>query len=279
MSAVGDQTISVGPTVELSLRVSVSTLSRVVFSHPRDWIPMLALEHKATLVSVGTDPNVDVKAQPFGGAIQILNIESLLSLVGSFNFDSERSRSERDFRIYMNPSNWGKVRDFCLKNMAEGGGRELELDPTRELVEEFDDTLGIQLKPEQYIVDPYNIVVENEPAPTSNVRASGAPTARIYRVYEVRILDRDLCRAMISNSEAHPGQVLRAEALDDAHKGGLGRANAVLVAAEEEIRAAFLNVPPERRGEVLPFAGTLLEGNVPAVLEGVKVTKYRHIRQ
>jgi hypothetical protein len=197
----------------------------------------------------------------------------------SINFDSERSRSERDFRIYTNPSNWGKVRDFCLKNMAEGGGRELELDPTRELVEEFDDTLGIQLKPGQYIVDPYNIVVENEPAPTSNVRASGAPTARIYRVYEVRILDRDLCRAMISNSEAHPGQVLRAEALDDAHKGGLGRANAVLVAAEEEIRAAFLNVPPERRGEVLPFADTLLEGNVAAVIEGIYVPKYQQIGQ
>ncbi len=53
MIVVNDPIIGVGPTAELSLRVSVSTLSRVVFPHPADGVPMLALEHKATLVFLG----------------------------------------------------------------------------------------------------------------------------------------------------------------------------------------------------------------------------------
>ncbi len=156
---------------------------------------------------------------------------------------------------------------------------DLEIDPTRELVEEFEDALDIRLKPNQYALKPFGIVVEDEPARTANLRAAGAPTARIYRVYEVQVLDPALCQAMMTNSAAHPTPVLRRLAFDDAHNGGRGRANAMLVAAEEEIRAAFLAVPPEIRGQPLPFAGTLLEGNVAAVLEGVQVPKYRHIRQ
>ncbi len=268
----------VGPTDELSLRVSVSTLSRVVFPHPIDGIPMLALEHKATLVSAGKDPIVEVKAQPFGGAIQILNPGELQTISGGFNYDSRCSRSEGDFRIFIRPASWGKVREFCLQNMAEGGGQDLEFDPARELVEEFDDALGIQLKPEQYAVELYRIVVENQPAPTGNIRAGGAPTIRIYRVYEVQVLDPALCQSMMTNSTAHPAPFLRRMAIEDARKGGRGRANAMLTAPIEQIRAAFLSVPPERRGTALPFEDTLLEGNVVAVLEGVSVPKYRQTR-
>jgi hypothetical protein len=276
---VNDPIIGVGPTAELNLRVSVATLSRVVFPHPADGIPMLALEHKASLSSRDTEALLDVKAQPFGGAIRILYPNRLFTLVGGFNFDSVRSRSEGDFRIYIRPACWENVRDFCLQNRAEEDDPDLEIDPTRELVEEFEDALGIKLQADHYDVKPIGIVVENEPARTTNLRAAGAPTARIYRVYEVQILDSGLCQSMITNSEANPSRVLQRLALNDARKGGRGRANAILAAAEDGIRAAYLAIPPEIRGQPLPFADTVLEGNVAAVLEGVQVTKYRHIRQ
>ncbi|HAY85371.1 MAG TPA: hypothetical protein DCY42_10760, partial [Chloroflexi bacterium] len=70
--AVKDPKIGIGATSELSLRVSVATLARITFPHPEQGIPMLALEHKASLISAAGQKQVLTKAQPFGGAIRIL---------------------------------------------------------------------------------------------------------------------------------------------------------------------------------------------------------------
>lgn len=278
MIVVTGQNNKVGPTDELSLRVSVATLSRVIFPRPEDGVPMLALEHKATVIPGDGELQVVVKAQPFGGAVRILDFDRFLSHVGSFNFDSQRSRSEQDFRVYIQPSNWETVREYCLRNLAHKDDPDLECDPSRELVEEFNDTLGIKLQPHQYAIAPVSIVVENEPVPTTNLRASGNPTVRIYRIDEVQIQDPTLSRMMMTNSEMHPSQVLRRQALADAQKGGHGRANAMLVAPMDVIRSAFLEIPPERRAARLPFKNSLMAGNVAAILESVFVPKYSHYR-
>jgi hypothetical protein len=271
---VAGQNIKVGPTNKLSLRVSVATLSRVIFPRPEDGVSMLALEHKATVIPGADELQVEVKAQPFGGAIRILNLSEFVKQVGDFNFDSQRSQSEQDFRGYIQPSNWEAVREFCLRNLGYEDSLDLDSDPSRELVEEFYDTLGIQLQPHQYTLAPVIILVENEPAPTTNLRASGNPTVRIYRIDEVQIHDPDLARKMIANSETHPSEVQGRLALMDAQKGGRGRANAILVAPMEQIRAAYLKIPAEVRGAPLVFKNSLLAGNVAAVLEGLYVPKY-----
>jgi len=275
---VDDQVIGIGPTSELNLRVSVATLSRVVFPRPGDGAPMLALEHKATLKSGDGKSQVFIKAQPFGGAIRILDINRFQQNFGDFNFDSERSRSEQDFRIFINSKNWEGVRDFCIEKMRQGTSSVLDLDPNRELVEEFDDALGIQLKADQYILKQIGIVLENAPVPTTNVRASGYPTVRIYRVDEVQIQDPDLCKLMMTNSETHHPQVLQSLVRKDARMGGRGRANAMLVAPVEKIRAAVLAVPLEERSELLPFDDSFLDGNVAALFYDIPVTKYFHLR-
>ena len=272
------QSSGVGPTAELSLRVSIATLARVVFPSPEDGQPMLALEHKATLLSGDEEVRVVVKAQPFGGAVRILNYTRLQSVVDGFHFDSQRSRSEEDFRIYIRPSDWEAIRKFCLRNLSQEVESDLESDPARELVEEFEDTMGIELRPDQYRVKPVGTVLENEPAPTGNVYASGFATVRIYRIFEAQIVDPALCRAMVDNSQKHSSQILRSLALDNAQKGGRGRANAMLVATVQSIRDAYLAVPPEVRSARLPFENTHLDGNVPAVLEGIFVPKYRYLR-
>jgi hypothetical protein len=270
MTAVS-QHIGIGPTRDLSLRISVATLTRVVFPHPEDKTPMLALEHKATV----DYPQVVVKVQPFGGAIRILDINKFLTHVGSFNFDSERSRVEKDFRIFVWPSAWHKVREFCLRHIRQETNSALESDPSRELHEEFEDTLEIQLKPEQYTLKFVRVIVENEPAPTANVHAAGTPTVRIYRIDEVHINDPNLCQMMIENSQAHTSQSLEKLALEDAQQGGRGLANAMFVAPLTQIRDTFLAVPREQRGRPVYFEGTMLEGNMAAVLNGVPVPKYR----
>jgi hypothetical protein len=274
---VGNQTITTGPTAELTLRVSVATLTRVVFTHPDDGVPMLALEHKATLNLGEPGPRVMVKAQPFGGAVRVLDLNLLGQIAGTFNFDSEKSRAEGDFRIYIRPSSWEAVRDFCVQQTRAGSGSVLEHDPTRELAEEFEDGLGIQLKPGQYSLNPIGIVLENEPVPSTNPRAAGHPTARIYQVDDVRILDPDLCRLILENSRKNPARVLSDLALDHAHAGGAGRANAMLAAALEQVHGAILATPPGQRGEPLKFLDTLLEGNVGALFDDIPVPKYIHI--
>ena len=272
-----DQFIAAGPNSELTLRVSVATLSRVAFPHPDDGVPMLALEHKATTVPGDAGSQVIVKAQPFGGAIRILDLKRLGQIAGTFNFDSEKSRTEGDFRIYIRPSKWEDVRDFCIQQMKASTGSVLEHDPARELVEEFEDALGIQLKPGQYSLNPIGIALENEPVPTTNLRASGYPTARIYQVDEAQIQDPDLGRLMVANSQKHPFWVLRDLALDHARVGGQGRANAMLVAPLEQVRDAILATPLNQRGEPMKFKDTLLDGNVGALFNDIAVPRYFHI--
>src|SRR5687767_3589168 len=96
--------IGIGATDELSLRVSVATLVRVFFENPRDGHLMLALERKATLLKDESTRNVMVIAQPFGGGIRLLDLKALRDLIGDFHFDSDESRFEQDFRIFIRPS-------------------------------------------------------------------------------------------------------------------------------------------------------------------------------
>ncbi len=270
------RSFGIGPTKELSLRVSVATLARIVFPRPENGELMLALEHKATLLTHGAEPHVLVKAQPFGGAIRILNFARLQALIGNFHFDSERSRSEKDFRLFIRPSDWPDVRDFCLSSFRQQDDSDLEADPKRELVEEFDDAIGIDLRSDQYIVAEIGTVVENEPVLTGNIHAAGKPTVRVYKIFEAQITDFTLSQAIVVNSEKHSSDVLRSLAVEDSRKGGRGRANGMLVISMQRIRDFYLAISPHKRGELLSYENTRLEGNVPVVLDDIYIPKYQY---
>jgi len=269
--------IDVGATEDLSLRLSVATLVRVLFEHPRDGELMLALERKATMHQAENGRVVEVKCQPFGGAIRILDPMKLRGLIGDFHFDSEHSRSEQDFRIFIRPSDWSKVREFCIEHLNGDDDPVLETDPRRELAEEFADALTINLKPEQYVSKPVAIVVEEDPAPTENIHARGYLTARVYRIFEARILDASLSHAMLTNSESYSNQNLHERVLEDARNGGKGRANAVLTLPLKVISDVYLAVSPEARNAPIAFEDNHLDESVAAVVEGLTVPKYRRL--
>jgi hypothetical protein len=266
--------VGVGATNELSLRVSVATLVRVLFENPKDGKLMLALERKATLLEEEGRRFVDVKSQPFGGAIRLLDRDALQERIGDFHFDCEASRSEQDFRVFIQPSAWEAVREFCLEYF-DAGDAVLESDPRRELSEEFADALKIGLKPDQYIYQRAGTIIEDHPAPTENTHARGVPTARLYRIFEARILDSALASAVIENSESCSDQDLRERALQDSRNGGSGRANAVLTLPFKGINAFYLLIPPDARNKPVFFQNHQLDETVAAVLEGVPVPKYR----
>lgn len=269
--------IGIGQTDELSLRVSAASLARVVFDHPEESARMLALEHKAFVSRTSPSGEVVVKAQPFGGAVRIMDLGEISAVAGGFNFDSEKSRSEHDFRIFVRPSGL----DALIQHVSQAAGHtsmvDLEIGPSRELGEEFGDSLGLRPRGEVYTVRPTRIMVQDQPTPTSNLRALGAPTVRIYWVYEVEIQSPELCRLMLESSQAHPARVL-GEMAQEQHRLGTGeRANAVLAASLAEIRQIYLATPLEKRGEPVPFHDTVLAGNVPVILDQISVPGYQHL--
>jgi hypothetical protein len=263
----------IGATPDLSLRVSVATLVRVVFKHPTNGEWMLALERKATLHNT----EVEVKSQPFGGAIRILDLNAIHDLIGDFHFDSERSHSEQDFRLFIRPSKWSVAREFCLQHISRDDNPILETDPTRELAEEFADALKIHLKPDQYICKSVATVVENEATPTENIYARGILTARVYRIFEAHISDSSLAHAMMTNSESNSDQDLSKLALEDAQNGGQGRANSILALPLKGISDVYLAMSPKERNAPLLFEEHRLDETVLAVLEDITVSNYQRL--
>lgn len=269
--------IGIGATESLSLRLSVATLVRVLFENPQNGELMLALERKATLLDKKEGHFVEVKAQPFGGAIRILDLQALQDLIGSFHFDSRESRLEGDFRIFVRPSAWGRVRELCLRQFSGADEPILETDPARELKEELTGTLNIGL-PDQFIYKPVGIVTENEPSPTENFYARNYPTVRIYRIFEAHLLDISLTSAMVRNSESCSNDDLRARALEDAQNGGNGWASAVSTFPLNRIHAAFAAISPTARNRPILFQGHHLDETVAAILENIPVPKYQKFR-
>ena len=266
----------VGATDELNLRVSVATLVRVVFTHPGKEGRILALERKATFLE--QEQRVIVKAQPFGGAIRINDVPLLDEITGGFHFDSERSRAEQDFRIFIRTSTWDAVKVFCLEQFQASEEAALETSPIRELAEEFEDSLRVQLHPDQYVYKPLWTVVENDPSPTANIHVEQQPTVRVYRVFETQIIAPELCQHITRNSESYSNQSLQDRALEDKQAGGTGRANACMVVPLESLYRFYASRSLEQRNAAAFFMETSLEKNSIALLEGIPTTQFQYIK-
>jgi len=265
----------VGLTPELTLRVSVATLVRVVFTTGLHE-PMLVLERKATYLE--REQCAVVKAQPFGGAARIHDPSLLYKITGDFHFDSERSRAEQDFRIFMRPSAWDAVKVFCVEQFQASNEAVLETSPARELAEELHDSLGVQINPDQYIYRPLWTVAENDPTPTANIHAETQPTIRLYRVFETQIVDSTLWGQIQLNSDRFSDQDLQHRALEDLRNGGEGRANACMVLPVDALRQLYLSLSLDQRNSTISFKTTALERNVVALLDDITVPQYQYIK-
>ena len=269
--------VGIGATAELSLRVSVATLVRVLFKNPNDDELMLALERKATLHGTEDGLQVRVKSQPFGGGLRILDLGAVHDLVGGFHFDSERSRAEQDFRILIRPSAWSSLRAFCVQHLSRSDDPILETGPTRELAEELAEALSIELRPEQYISKPVRTTVENRLATTENIYAKGTPTVRVYRIYEAFITDEFLTQVMMKRSDELSYLSLTDLAIADAQSGGKGKANAILTLPWERVQDVYRAMPPGARNVPVIFDENRLDSTVAAILHDIAVPRYQSV--
>ena len=258
-------------TEDSSLRVSVATLNRVIFVHPNGENMMLALERKAT---VSQDGNVRVRAQPFGGGVRILDQAHLQTIIGEVRFDSERSEREADFRILISPSKWELVREYSLRHLARQNDMELESLPHRELAEEFAETLGVSLQPYQYTFRPTGFVIENQPTPTDNANVQRQPTVRLYRTFDVEIVDTALGRTMLSVNQLYSDEELGQLALEDSRNGGRGRANSILMLPLNLVLDSYLALPLDIRHQKIVIENHEIDESVLAILSEVDVPEY-----
>jgi hypothetical protein len=267
--------IGVGPAAELSLRVSIAALARVLLEDPESEQTLLALERVATWRERDGLPEVVVKAKPYGGGVRLRDPRALQAAIGDFHFDSARSREEGDFRIVIREADWPQVQAFCVRSLRLKVGGPLESSPARELAEELGDALKVDLSQEQaWTLAPLEIVVEVLPTPTANPRAPGAPTVRIYSVYEASLRSPELIAAVLANSAAVSNEQLRQQAWEDRRAGGKGRANATLTLPLDWLMRVYSEIAIGERGTLCNIGGYLLDGNVAAILPGVEVPKY-----
>jgi len=259
--------IAVGATEVLSLRVSVATLVRVLFVNPDTGRTTLALERTATLRKNNEQPEIAVKAKPFGGAVQIIDPLALRNLIGNFQYDSERSRREKDFRIQIDPSSWEKIKKLCREHFDSKKPAILDASPERELAEEFEDTLKVKITRDQYQLKRQGIRIEETPSETDNVRAEGRLTARVYYIFEAWMDDPEIIALMLANALQYSDEDLRKIARADALQGGKGRANALLTVELDDLKKLCKASRLDNYRESIHLAGHQLSGNVIAILE------------
>ena len=267
--------IGIGATDELSLRVSVGVLVKVLFQNPEDGRTMLALERIATLRQIEGRSQVAVVAQPLGGAVRLLDPLILKERIGNFHYDSEESRAEEDFRIQIHPASWETIKDICRRHFDGTEKGILDFSPQRELAEEFEGALHIQLVPDQYRLNPPGLLVENKPTGTTNVRAEKNPTVRVYFVFEAWIDDSEIISMMFASSRMCSDNDLEQAAWQDAQQGGKGRANASLVLELDDLMNFYRSVPVDQRGDPSRLEGHQLDESVTALLDELDSPKYR----
>jgi hypothetical protein len=256
------------------LRASVATYNRVVFHHPENGTQMLALERQATVLE---DGSISVRGQPFGGSIHILNPTPLQRIIGRIQFDSERSKTEQDFRILIPPSKWELIKEYCLHHLKDEEDIDLETEPDRELTEEFFETIKVKLNPGQYTVQPQGFVIENNPVRSENAYARGQLTVHLYRIYEVQIVDPTLSRILLTISNLYSDGEVAALAQQDLDNYGKGRFNTVLTLPIDSVRDSYLALTPEARYREITVEQHVLDESVLAILQDVDIPEYQRL--
>jgi len=120
-------------------------------------------------------------------------------------------------------------------------------------------------------------VVENEAMPTENIHAMGIHTVRVYRIYEVSILDAALIDKLLANSARLSHHDFRELAWIDFQNGGKGRANSVLALPLKKLNEHYAAVSPTERNHMSVFEGHQLSETVLAVFDDIAAPKYQRL--
>jgi hypothetical protein len=257
------------------LLISVTTLNRVMFADPSGGGQMLALERKATLLGDAAQKYVWVRAQPFGRAVRILDLEEVNRLC-EWRFDSPRAQVQHDLRILVPPSCWPILREFSLMHLANLEDQVLEAEPQHGVSEALSRVLQSDLVPEQYRVQPAGFVIQNFPSPSENGNVSDYFTFHIYRIFVTTIVDEKVALKLQASSSVRDAD-LQLQALEDAENEGEGSAHAALTLPVERVIEAYMASPPEGRYATIRIDGCTIDPSTAAILPEVHIPQFERI--
>jgi hypothetical protein len=195
-------------------------------------------ECKATVEIKEGKERAVVQLQPIGGASLLKDPQKLLQNLGRFNFDSEESKRDQDFRIFV--ADWNKVAKFCHKHFLEPGNAVLECDPRREIEEELEETLGGKVSPDQYNLSWLGINTQEEALASARMGQNQAKTKRIFNLFEAKICDPALESRILQAALDTDPQALIEKARAKALSGkGKGKASALIAVPKEALDLAL----------------------------------------
>jgi hypothetical protein len=253
---------------EFNLRVSVAPLARTILLDPESGQIMLILERKATVTDHARPHDVQVRAQPLGGASEILDPAALREHIGHLHYDSEESAEKRDFRILIRASEWEDLQRFVAHCFLHPGHSPFETEPHREVAEELENTLGLEITPSFFQTRAISPLVQNEPTSGCAPSSGQKQTVRLYHIHNVEITHAPLVRAILRQSREMTDEKLAEQARRDLQSGQLdsGRANAPLALPLEAMLEEIQQSPGELSRSILQIAGREMYENVLAVL-------------
>jgi hypothetical protein len=168
------------------------------------------------------------------------------------------------------------IKEICREHAKKTGRGILDSSPERELAEEFEDCLRIRITPDQYDLQRRDLIVEEIPLATDNVRARGIPTVRVYYIYEAWIKSAELTnRILLADRKRYSDEHLREMAREDSKRSGRGKANAIVTLPLDDVMDIYTSIPLEKRSEPVRVGQYQLDGNIPAVLRNIDHPRYQ----
>lgn len=253
---------------EFNLRVSVAPLARTILLDPESGRIMLVLERKATVTDHARPHTVQVRAQPLGGASQILDPAALRERIGHLHYDGPESAENHDFRIMIRESEWEELRQFVAHCFLHPEHSPFETEPHREVAEELEKTLGLEISPSFFQTRAISPLVQNEPTPGCTPSSGQKQTVRLYHIYTLEITYAPLAGAILRQSRELTDEKLKELARRDLKPGqrDSGWANALLALPLEAFLDEISQLPGGLDESVLQIAGREICENVLAVL-------------
>lgn len=257
--------IGVGETESFSLRVSTAVLTQTSFIDPDTGELMLVLERKASYKEKDGKMKENFQAKPLGGASVLKKPNELSALIGSYNYDSEKSQAAGDFRLQIRPSAWEAVKQFCLKHFKDPSTGVLEADADRELKEEFEDSLSIKVSSKSFEITTLGAQVQSEPQKTKRLEVAGNQTVRVFNIQHVNITDKKLIALIKKNAETS-NEEIKNKALAKAKEKGKGKASALGLISYKKLMAEYKKADSKEENPVVSIDGLQVADSVTIAL-------------
>ncbi len=249
------------------VRVSVGSLTLLTISDPLDQKEYFAFERRATGSSERGRKTWSTKSVPFGGAIKIKDKSALVDLIGDFDFDSDESRENNDFRIIVDRRKWKKIKIFCERSISQNNKRVIDFDPFDEIKEEIWKPTKIEVTRKKLSTKRIGTFANDFPVPTENINTPGKQTYRFYCLYNTRVVDQQLAKKLLKHADLRMDKECGFTAIKSRRTKGDGRYNSILMVGKKEFEEFISSQAQKEIKSGFHYKNFWMAGNVATLFK------------